>query len=244
MRRLLILSCTQRKRQAPGLLPAIDRYDGPAFRLLRRFRDQMLELPDVFVLSARYGLIPYEEPIPHYDQPMTPERAREMQPQIGQTLRLLIGSSANGNQSGTDILFCMGKLYSDTLKSSMPLGVPCEYAEGSIGKKLSKLKQWLYGPSMPSPPKLPVIKPGIVCLRGVKITTDAAEALRRAQSALPHQQREATSYQSWHVLVGNERVSPKWIVSLLTGLPVSTFHSDEARRVLYQIGIEVHHILL
>lgn len=67
MRQLLILSCTKRKRQDPGLLPAVDRYDEPSFRLLRRFREHGLELPDVFVLSARYGLIHYEKPIPDYE---------------------------------------------------------------------------------------------------------------------------------------------------------------------------------
>jgi len=32
--RLLILSCSQRKRPDSGLLPAIERYDGPVFRVV------------------------------------------------------------------------------------------------------------------------------------------------------------------------------------------------------------------
>lgn len=240
MRRLLILSCAQRKRQDSGLLPAIDRYDGPAFRLLRRFREQISELPDVFVLSARYGFIHYEEPIPDYDQRMTPQRARELQPQISRTLRHIVESSALGKKSDTDILLCLGKLYSDALKASMPAGVLYECAEGSMGKRLSKLKQWLYGLPTPAQTKLPTLWQGIARLRGVNIIIPADEALRRAQSALPRQQRQATNCQSWYVLVGNERVSPKWLVSLLSGLPVSAFHTDEARRVLSQLGIEVH----
>jgi hypothetical protein len=35
--RMLILACSRRKRPDEGLLPAIERYDGPAFRVLRRF---------------------------------------------------------------------------------------------------------------------------------------------------------------------------------------------------------------
>ena len=31
-KRLLIMACSQRKRSESGLLPAIERYDGPAFR--------------------------------------------------------------------------------------------------------------------------------------------------------------------------------------------------------------------
>jgi len=35
--RLLILSCSQRKRPDPSLLPAIERYNGPPFQVLRRY---------------------------------------------------------------------------------------------------------------------------------------------------------------------------------------------------------------
>jgi hypothetical protein len=35
--RMLILACSQRKLLDEGLLPAVERYDDPAFRVLRRF---------------------------------------------------------------------------------------------------------------------------------------------------------------------------------------------------------------
>lgn len=54
--RLLILSCSRRKRLDTDLLPAIERYDGPAFRVLRRFlRERPFEAPDVLILSAEHG---------------------------------------------------------------------------------------------------------------------------------------------------------------------------------------------
>ena len=60
-RRLLILSCSQRKHTSLDPLPAIERYDGPLFKVLRRFlresSHQARDL-DVFILSAAYGLIP------------------------------------------------------------------------------------------------------------------------------------------------------------------------------------------
>ncbi len=62
--RLLILSCSRRKRLDKDLLPAVERYDGPAFRVLRRFlREMPFEAPDVPILSAEYGLIPHDLPI-------------------------------------------------------------------------------------------------------------------------------------------------------------------------------------
>ena len=36
-KRLLILGCADRKRDSGGLLPALDRYDGPAYRVIRTF---------------------------------------------------------------------------------------------------------------------------------------------------------------------------------------------------------------
>ena len=36
-KRLLILGCADRKRDSSGLLPALDRYDGPAYRVIRNF---------------------------------------------------------------------------------------------------------------------------------------------------------------------------------------------------------------
>ncbi|WP_054853327.1 hypothetical protein [Vulcanisaeta distributa] len=43
--------------------PALDMYDGPEFRILRRFRSCV----DVFILSARYGIISGERRIIPYD---------------------------------------------------------------------------------------------------------------------------------------------------------------------------------
>jgi len=37
MGRLLFIACSQRKNPAEGVLPALDRYDGPAFGVLRKY---------------------------------------------------------------------------------------------------------------------------------------------------------------------------------------------------------------
>jgi hypothetical protein len=42
------------------------------------------------------------------------------------------------------------------------------------------------------------------------------------------------------VIIGEHRVGVKRLVSLLTGLPVSSFHTDAARRVLSQLGVDVY----
>lgn len=80
---MLILACSQRKRPDEELLPAVERYDGPAFRILRRFlRERPSQAPDVLILSAEHGLIPHDLPIALYDRKMTPARARELRPLV------------------------------------------------------------------------------------------------------------------------------------------------------------------
>src|SRR5687767_7575454 len=76
-RTLVVLSCSSSKNPAPGLLSAIHRYDGPAYRILRSIlRDR--QWPDdlsVAVLSAKYGLVGGLTEIETYDQRMDEERA-------------------------------------------------------------------------------------------------------------------------------------------------------------------------
>jgi len=80
--RLLILSCSQRKRADLVWLPALERYDGPVFRMLRKFLRACPSKefhPEVFILSAQFGFISANQLIPDYDCQMTPQRASELQ---------------------------------------------------------------------------------------------------------------------------------------------------------------------
>jgi hypothetical protein len=45
-----------------------------------------------------------------------------------------------------------------------------------------------------------------------------------------------------YVVVDEQQVAPKWLVSQLFGLPVNAFATDEARRVLAHLGIEVRRL--
>lgn len=71
-RYLLIIACSGRKRTDSGLLPAIARYDGGHFRVLRKARTDgyLSNYLDVLILSAKYGLIEACKPIANYEQRM------------------------------------------------------------------------------------------------------------------------------------------------------------------------------
>jgi hypothetical protein len=238
LRHLLILACSQRKRLDTESLPAIERYDGPTFRLLRRFLRKQPSAPlEIYILSAKFGLIPSDYLIPNYDQRMTKMRSRQLQPEVIAKFEDILSA-----KSYQKLCICLGRDYFlalDKYDMLIKSGLAVRIATGSLGKKLATLHDWLYG----KPPELAsgqaIDLQGKACLKGIEVVLTAAEVLDVARQALVEGKGNPASYQSWYVLVGDRRVSPKWVVSLLTGLPVSDFHSIAARRMLIQLGIEV-----
>ena len=142
--RLLILGCSATKRPDAELLPAILRYDGPAVRTLRRWQrdhpDQTGTL-DLLFLSAQFGLIGGDTPIPFYDHRMTASRAVWLRSQVRSRLVRQLATRAY-----TSTFINLGTDYLPALPpdpDSMPrLGQVC-YAIGGIGARLGQLKRWL-----------------------------------------------------------------------------------------------------
>ena len=143
-RRLLILSCSQRKCTSPDLLPAIERYNGPFYFVLRRFLREcprQASLLDVHILSAAYGLIPGDFPTPWYDRKMDMSRAVELQPQVNTTF----SDIARGNYDS--ICFAMGKTYLKAFENALelvPSNAELVIAHGRIGEQQAQLKNWLW----------------------------------------------------------------------------------------------------
>ena len=65
-RRIIVVSCSRAKFPRDGLMPALARYNGPMFKMLRK---QLPKYPDVLLLivSAKYGVIDAHTPIRDYD---------------------------------------------------------------------------------------------------------------------------------------------------------------------------------
>lgn len=240
MQHLLILACSQRKRSDADLLPAIERYDGPTFRLLRCFlRKEPLAPLEIYILSGKFGLIPGDYLIPNYDQRMTKMRSRQLQPEVIAKFEDILNA-----KSYQKLCICLGRDYFvalDKYDILIPSGLAVRIATGSLGKKLATLHDWLYGkPPELSPSRQAAVPQGKANLKGIEVVLTPAQVLDVARQALAEGKGNPASYQSWYVLVGDRRVSPKWVVSLLTGLPVSDFHSSAARRMLQQLGVEIY----
>jgi hypothetical protein len=236
MDRLLLLSCSRSKRAGSALLPAYERYDGPAFRLLRRYLKVTTNIPTIKILSAEFGLIPYDFLIPNYDRHMTMQRAVELQAPVKKELKRILATGGHKRQ----IFIYSSKHYLKTLEGNnvFPSWATVRVTNGTPGKRLADLYQWLYGEHRVRC-QIPAATPrASVRVRGVEIKLTADEVLDAARRALADSSLDL-DYRSWHVLVDRRRVPAKWLVSLLTGLPLSAFHTDEAKRALSRLGIRV-----
>ena len=238
--RLLLLSCSQRKRSTQGLLPALERYNGPAYQVLNKFlrvHPSQAQLLDVYILSAEFGLIPSVQRISDYDHRMTPQRVEKLQqPTLNELEQILDGKQYQ------EFFISMGKDYLRVLDGYESLTSPnlnMTVSQGSMGCKLAELRNWLHkNVSGPSDNYTKVAKQDRASLRGIEIVLTPEQIMERVNVGLA-KKRDIPKYQVWYVQVGDKRLPLKWVVNQLTGLPVSAFHTNEARRFLQQLGIEI-----
>ncbi|MCY3744517.1 MAG: peroxide stress protein YaaA [Candidatus Poribacteria bacterium] len=140
---LLIIGCSQRKvsTHPSQTLYAMYRYDGPTYRCLRklyregRFPDNL----DVLIISARYGLLQWREPILNYEQKMTAARADELRPFVQERLKEIVTV-----QQYDQVFINLGKRYMRTL-ADFHWGnlISTMEASGGIGQKTQQMKVWL-----------------------------------------------------------------------------------------------------
>jgi hypothetical protein len=141
-RRLLILACSERKIPACVPRPALQRYDGPAFRVLRRYlREGPASSLAIYILSAEYGLIESEGSIADYDRQMTARRANELRPATIARLQTIL-------QQGRfrEVFVCAGRTYRIALAGIDQCGTPVRWATQGLGGRLTELRDWLREP--------------------------------------------------------------------------------------------------
>lgn len=146
-RMLLILGCSARKRSTPEMLPAIERYDGPLYRVLRKCLREGTAPPvlDVLIISARYGLLRAADQVECYDQRMTGARASHMREEIGTRIAAELSGKRYSRAHislGSHYLAALGGVE----QVSGYVG-QVSLATGGIGQRLAQLRAWLLGAS-------------------------------------------------------------------------------------------------
>lgn len=141
--RLLLIACTARKKRALEALRALDLYDGPSFRVLRKYlREEHANrvATQVAILSGKHGLISLTRQVRPYDVRLTGQRAARLRSQVARSLRRRTG------QPRSAFIF-MGPAYFDVLpplNSIFPRTTRVVVASGGIGHRLGQLRRWLY----------------------------------------------------------------------------------------------------
>jgi hypothetical protein len=94
---------------------------------------------DIKIISAKFGLIDASTPIPLYDLRMNLRRARELRPTIQRGLKELLAKVAY-----CEIYVDLGVDYLPVLEDFVPREeIQMVLANGRIGERLHKLKEWL-----------------------------------------------------------------------------------------------------
>ena len=145
-RSLLIISCSGKKSKEPGAIPACQRYTGPPCWVPRRAKRKKY-LPknlDILIISAKHGLLEWEEKIEWYNQEICPGRARELRPSVQKKLETFL----NGKYYD-QIFNGLWKDYQATL-DGFDLEKYCrekvkleKAEEENRGKKMRRMKKWI-----------------------------------------------------------------------------------------------------
>lgn len=240
-RRCIIVNCSQKKRTEEGLLPAMVRYDGPLFRVIRNFLSNSFESEnlDVYILSAKYGVLTHNKGIEFYDQLLSNERIEELKPQIAEVL-----DKKHRLNQYNEVFLAVGNKYKGLLESCQSLSLNnanLTVAKGGIGEKSKFLKNWLYKVSKnENVIKKEVKFRGEAILCGAKIKMEVSQIIEIANKFLDSEPAKSQNFRDWYVNIGEMKVSPKWLASRISRIPVSKFTSGEARRTLAQLGLKSH----
>ncbi len=130
----MLLACSDRKKDADGPCRAVDLYDGPSFRTIRKLEREgrFPKTLEIYIISGKYGLISSEDIIESYDRRIDEDVVRDTDAR--DKLRDLV------SQGYANIFINMGKEY--TRHFNDILGGATS-ARGRIGQKNAQMLEWI-----------------------------------------------------------------------------------------------------
>jgi hypothetical protein len=138
MSSLLIMSCSKTKKHLENV-PAIELYDGQAYRVIRKRSPENLE---ILIISAKYGIIRSTDIVSYYDQVMTVTEAVKMKEHVEKVIRKTVWKR-NSMRIFITLGFPYNLAVSEELIDFLDEGFNLQVASGPIGKRLHQLKEWL-----------------------------------------------------------------------------------------------------
>ncbi len=139
-KKLLIISCSERKKNLKSLTPAIELYDGPMYRMIRNFKPIYYNGIDLMIVSAKYGLIQYNHPIRNYEKRLK----KNYIPRLSEKTKIRLEKKLR-TANYDEIMLSMGKDYLQLFDGIEEIAPQCKIsiAKGKIGQKLHHTKVWL-----------------------------------------------------------------------------------------------------
>lgn len=140
---LLIIGCSKRKRRVSDCARAIEIYDGPFFRTIIKLKKEG-KFPkniDIFIISAKYGMLGENDLISFYDVRMTKSRAKEIRREIIKKLRDVIIKKCY-----KEVFINLGKDYLPAIQGfekKIPTTTKILFSKGKIGKRLHDMREWI-----------------------------------------------------------------------------------------------------
>lgn len=138
--RLFIIPCSEHKKVFKDTAQAINVYDGPMFRLIRKHVHDFSNNNglDIMILSGKYGLIKPTRQIKNYDQKMSLDRALELQSQNYSTLKEL-----SEKKKYSEVIINLSPTYFAAVEPGLSLFTDSKiiYVNGRIGERLHEMKK-------------------------------------------------------------------------------------------------------
>lgn len=113
-RRLLVLGCSKTKSDAPGEIPAMDRYQGTLHKILRKSGKADLDAGklDIVFISGLCGFLHASTLIPNYDQKLTVTRARDLARAVSSDMQeWACGENLDDHKQFDEVAICLSRTY-------------------------------------------------------------------------------------------------------------------------------------
>ncbi len=139
--KLLILNCSEAKRETEKPLPALEVYDGPYYRVLRKYlrEYQWPENVSISTLSAKHGLIGVITDIRTYNMRMNRKQAEAKAQDCSRVLHKWASDHSSAHVA-------VGNEYAPAIAPALQCsGLDTEHFRGAIGLKQSQVKAFLHG---------------------------------------------------------------------------------------------------
>ena len=139
---LLIISCSGTKRDTPGRRPAYERYNGRVYQTIHKaIREGYFPVGhlDILIISAKFGLLKWDDEIENYNQEMTTEQADKLRREVQEDL-----SSYLKDKDYEEVFISMGAKYRLTLEGfDWGQHSNINFAKGIIGQQQSQVRAWI-----------------------------------------------------------------------------------------------------